>query len=221
MTSEIQKESNRENSKKSTGPRSARGKSMARFNAVSYGIFAREHLLPGEDPDYYTVFAAEIFNWHNPVGPAENAVCKELLGCYWQLERLHKVEPMIFAASLFELFPKTAQGRDGVGPALRGEVAEPQDPELQGTEQPTDSAGQIASARKVATLKKKDGEEHFHDKEPPLGLVLLNAYVSGTTGKHSKMIDRQIERVTSRLLHLLESLEIMQKKRGTREREAG
>ena len=41
---------NRRNAQKSTGPRSAAGKSRARFNALKHGVTAQIPVLPGEDP---------------------------------------------------------------------------------------------------------------------------------------------------------------------------
>ena len=39
-------EANRKNAKRSTGPRTERGKSIARFNAVTLGLFARHVVIP-------------------------------------------------------------------------------------------------------------------------------------------------------------------------------
>ena len=39
-------EANRENAKRSTGPRTERGKSTARFNAVTVGLFAKHIVIP-------------------------------------------------------------------------------------------------------------------------------------------------------------------------------
>jgi len=41
---------NRRNAQRSTGPRSAEGKSRARLNALKHGATAQIHVLPGEDP---------------------------------------------------------------------------------------------------------------------------------------------------------------------------
>ena len=49
-TTEKQKEANRRNAQKSSGPRTTQGKRNSCFNAVSHGLTARSVLLPGEDP---------------------------------------------------------------------------------------------------------------------------------------------------------------------------
>jgi hypothetical protein len=44
-------EANRKNAKRSTGPRTERGKSIARFNAVTRGLFAKHVIIPICDGD--------------------------------------------------------------------------------------------------------------------------------------------------------------------------
>ena len=41
---------NRQNALKSTGPRSAEGKAVSRFNALKTGIDAKAQVIPGENP---------------------------------------------------------------------------------------------------------------------------------------------------------------------------
>jgi hypothetical protein len=42
-------EANRSNAKRSTGPRTECGKSIARFNAMTLGLFAKHVVIPGCD----------------------------------------------------------------------------------------------------------------------------------------------------------------------------
>ena len=44
-------EANRKNSKRSTGPRTERGKQITRFNAVILGVFAKHAVIPVCDGD--------------------------------------------------------------------------------------------------------------------------------------------------------------------------
>src|SRR5260370_30377070 len=53
MVSEKQLEANRQNARKSTGPRSAEGKFRASRNAVKHGLTAESVVLPNEDPAEY------------------------------------------------------------------------------------------------------------------------------------------------------------------------
>ena len=60
MVSQARIEANRNNSRRSTGPTSAIGKSRSRFNALKHGMTAKTQVLPSEDP---ALFRAEIDGW--------------------------------------------------------------------------------------------------------------------------------------------------------------
>jgi len=49
MTSEKQEKANRQNALKSTGPKTSKGKAVARYNAVKHGLLSQDVLIPGED----------------------------------------------------------------------------------------------------------------------------------------------------------------------------
>ena len=53
MATPAQITANRANAQRSTGPRSAEGKSVSRFNALKHGVDAASIILPGEDPAAY------------------------------------------------------------------------------------------------------------------------------------------------------------------------
>ena len=59
MATEKQIQANRNNAKKSTGPRTEQGKAASSQNALKHGLLARDAVLPGEDPaDYEAQIAA-------------------------------------------------------------------------------------------------------------------------------------------------------------------
>ena len=49
MTTNAQIKANRNNAKKSTGPRTEQGKARVAKNALKHGLLARDTVLPGED----------------------------------------------------------------------------------------------------------------------------------------------------------------------------
>ena len=51
MASEKQVKANRENAKRSTGPRTPEGKAVARFNGLRHGLCSKVPVLPGEDAE--------------------------------------------------------------------------------------------------------------------------------------------------------------------------
>jgi hypothetical protein len=51
MASQRQLEANRANARRSTGPKSQRGKARSRRNALTHGLTATQILVPGEKPE--------------------------------------------------------------------------------------------------------------------------------------------------------------------------
>ncbi len=49
MTSQKQIEANRRNAQKSSGPKTAQGRSISRMNALKHGLLAEQVIVPGED----------------------------------------------------------------------------------------------------------------------------------------------------------------------------
>jgi len=70
--SERKLKANRENAKKSTGPRSARGKAFSRRNAVKHGLCAKDLFpllqLPTENEQDFLDFHDQLREEHQPVG---------------------------------------------------------------------------------------------------------------------------------------------------------
>ena len=50
MATDAQIQANRENAKKSTGPRTPEGKARVSKNALKHGLLAQDSVIPGEDP---------------------------------------------------------------------------------------------------------------------------------------------------------------------------
>src|SRR5206468_3534482 len=82
----------RENAKKSTGPRSAKGKAVARLNAVTHGIFARYAVLTGpplmENPAEFFSLLESLRTHFNPVGILEDTIVQQIAGGIWNAGRL-------------------------------------------------------------------------------------------------------------------------------------
>src|ERR1039457_4615903 len=65
-------EANRLNAQKPTGPRSAEGKAVVRFNALKSGIDAQSQVIPGEDPAALAALAAGYHDRYQPATPASS-----------------------------------------------------------------------------------------------------------------------------------------------------
>ena len=89
-------EANRENAKRSTGPRTERGKSVARFNAVTRGLFAKHVIVPICDGDKAEKeFQSLLDGLHQdfqPVGFYEEWLVIKIAHCMWRLRRATRCE---------------------------------------------------------------------------------------------------------------------------------
>jgi hypothetical protein len=102
MATSAQIAANRANAQKSTGPRSAEGKSASRFNALKHGMDAASIVIPGEDPADYDALAADYHHDFRPQSPSELFHVDTMLRADWQKRRLQRVEADLHRTLLAE-----------------------------------------------------------------------------------------------------------------------
>jgi hypothetical protein len=89
-------EANRKNSKHSTGPRTKRGKRIARFNAVIIGLFAEHVVIPKcdgyEAEKYFHALLERVHGDFQPVGMYEEWLVLKIAECMWRLRRATRCE---------------------------------------------------------------------------------------------------------------------------------
>jgi len=93
--SEKKLKANRENAKKSTGPRTARGKANSRRNALKHGLFARhwsDFGVLGEDQREYEKLLNDFCDQYQPIGRAEELEVERITICWWRLKRAWRYE---------------------------------------------------------------------------------------------------------------------------------
>jgi hypothetical protein len=89
-------EANRQNGKRSTGPRTDRGKRNAKFNAVTLGLFAKHVVISicdGHDAE--KEFQCLLNSMHQdfqPVGMYEEWLVLKIAECMWRLRRATRCE---------------------------------------------------------------------------------------------------------------------------------
>jgi hypothetical protein len=93
MATERQIAANRQNGKKSTGPRSPAGKAKVTRNALKHGLLAQAALLPGEDGRRFQAFAHALLHDLQPVGALQALLADEIVNLAWRLQRASRVEP--------------------------------------------------------------------------------------------------------------------------------
>ncbi len=92
MATEAKINANRENAEKSTGPRTAEGKTVVSQNAVKHGLFADATVVNGESQAEYDLcrdtFLAEI----RPVGAIECMLVERFVSLSWRLRRAERMQ---------------------------------------------------------------------------------------------------------------------------------
>jgi hypothetical protein len=98
IPSELRLKANRENAKKSTGPRTPRGKAHSRRNSLKHGLSAthgNHFLLQNENgSDYQELLEGLRADWQ-PVGDAEELEVQRIAESQWRLERAKRFETAI------------------------------------------------------------------------------------------------------------------------------
>jgi hypothetical protein len=118
MATEKQIAANRENSKKSSGPKTPEGKRRASLNALKLGSFAKSTLLPSEDKREFSAFARGVYADWEPVGTTERALVELIISTLWRHRRLQTVEDGLF--EMYNVYkgveggPATAFVQDGM-----------------------------------------------------------------------------------------------------------
>lgn len=127
------KQASQRNGRKSNGPKTPAGKQKVRLNALWHGAFAKEPLLPGEDPAVFSQVHRDFHRLYKPTSPEEEFLVSRIILAAWRLHRHAAMEPRIFSAQY--------EARDGdvacqrltwglVKPGLTSSVSQ-SDPELE------------------------------------------------------------------------------------------
>jgi len=93
--SERKLKANRENAKKSTGPKTLKGKTFSRRNALKNGLFVRQLTdfeALSEDPKEFQELLGGLSDQYQPIGRAEELEVELIAICYWRLKRVWRYE---------------------------------------------------------------------------------------------------------------------------------
>ena len=92
MATDKQIAANRENAKKSTGPRTEPGKRRSRRNAYRHGLTAESVITVLEDEAAYKKFENKIIADYTPKSAIERALVVRLASLLWRLRRAVAIE---------------------------------------------------------------------------------------------------------------------------------
>jgi hypothetical protein len=102
LTSQKQKQANQANAQKSTGPRTADGKSRSALNALKHGLTATTPLLPDEDRADFEAFHQQLLDDYQPIAGIERMLMEEFVGVAWRLRRIPSVEAALLTSSGYQ-----------------------------------------------------------------------------------------------------------------------
>jgi hypothetical protein len=67
----------------------SKNESSAKYNALVDGVYARDVLLPGEDPEEFLALHRNLRSEYGPSGQSEEEEVLKLANLYWRLRRLY------------------------------------------------------------------------------------------------------------------------------------
>ena len=83
---------NRNNSRKSTGPRTDEGKAVVSQNAIKHGLFAAEAVITGENPADYEAYHDQYLAELLPIGMTESMLAERIVSLAWRLRRAERMQ---------------------------------------------------------------------------------------------------------------------------------
>lgn len=92
MATETQIQANRRNAQRSTGPKTAAGKSTSKMNAVTHGIFTTNPIASIEDADAFNALSQAITSLFNPSDCIEEALVERIIMAIWRQQRARLAE---------------------------------------------------------------------------------------------------------------------------------
>jgi hypothetical protein len=97
MATQLQIAANRRNALYSTGPRTRRGKSISRINALKHGLSAEHVVLFDEEVEEFERFFCKWMRACKPRGFVEQQLVERIAICAWRLRRVYRIETGLFS----------------------------------------------------------------------------------------------------------------------------
>jgi len=93
---------NRDNAKRSTGPKTVSGKEKVSGNALTHGLTAEKHVIIGESIEEFNTFKDSMFKVYEPLGAHEEEIFIKLVELLWRLRRVGVIETGIYGNEILE-----------------------------------------------------------------------------------------------------------------------
>ncbi len=92
MATQAQILANRRNARKSTGPKSPRGRTAVSKNAASHGFLARRNVIDSEDQAEFNLHRAKLLDELAPQTPVESILAERIITLSWRLKRAAHIQ---------------------------------------------------------------------------------------------------------------------------------
>ena len=93
---------NRENAKKSTGPKTVSGKFRSCRNAFKHGLDSRKHLIIGEDIKEFQEMRESYIKMLEPSNILEVEDCMQIIAMSWKIRRFSVVETGLYNQDMMQ-----------------------------------------------------------------------------------------------------------------------
>ena len=93
---------NRENAKKSTGPKTTSGKFRSCRNAFKHGLDSRKHLIIGEDIKEFQEMRESYIKMLEPSNILEVEECMQIIAMSWKIRRFSVVETGLYNQDIMQ-----------------------------------------------------------------------------------------------------------------------
>ena len=97
MASQAQILANRENAKRSSGPKTSEGKEASSRNSMRHGLTGTQIVIPGEDAAAYEELREGMHSSYSPESEAERVLTDQIAANAWRLLRAQRVETAFLA----------------------------------------------------------------------------------------------------------------------------
>jgi len=198
MTSTRQLASNRANARRSTGPKTASGKTRVAQNAVTHGLLAHATLLPDEDPLELQALADTQRAEHKPQGAQEHFLVDLMIRAVWRLGRLGRVEAGVFARKHFGILAERANRAARSYERGAMSVFREQDAQPSSTDAEKHRAA-LTQVTQMTTLRESPAAT--------LGLIFIRGSSGADPLSKVQRYEASIERSYFRALHELQRLQ--------------
>ncbi len=120
MATPQQIQANRANARRSTGPRTPKGKAASAANALKHGLCAQRTVLPAENIEEFQALVAEYEQQFQPATAVERTLIRQLADTEWRMRRVPRLEAAVLAEQLQEArrYFAACPGRLPAEPAL-------------------------------------------------------------------------------------------------------